>query len=62
MYVYIYIYILYAIYIHTLYCIYIYFIYIYIKLQSGFVEISLLHCCSPVGLLHVCRASVLDNT
>ena len=32
------------------------------KLQSGFVEIALLHCCSPVGLLHVCRASFLQNT
>ena len=26
-----------------------------IKLQSSFVEIAPLHCCSPVGLLHVCR-------
>ena len=35
---------------------------ILIKLQSGFIEIALLHCCSPVGLLHVCRASFLEST
>ena len=35
---------------------------ILIKLQSGFVEIAFLHCCSPVGLLHVCGASSLGNT
>ena len=33
-----------------------------IKLQSGFVEIALLRCCSPVGLLHVWGASFLENT
>ena len=33
-----------------------------IKLRSGFVDIALLHCCSPVGWLHVCRASFLENT
>ena len=32
-----------------------------IKLQNGFVEMALLHC-SPVGLLHVCRAYFLKNT
>ena len=31
-------------------------------LQSDFVEIALLYCCSPVGLLHICRASFLENT
>ena len=35
---------------------------ILIKLQTGFVEIALLHCCSPVGLLHVCEASFLEKT
>ena len=35
---------------------------ILIKWQSGFVEIPLLHCCSPVGLLHACGASFLENT
>ena len=30
---------------------------ILINLPSGFVEMALLHCCSPVGLLHFCRAS-----
>ena len=35
---------------------------ILIKLQNGFAEITLLHCCSPVGLVHVCRASFLENT
>ena len=33
-----------------------------LKLQSGFVDIVLLLCCSPVGLLHACRASFLENT
>ena len=33
-----------------------------IKLQSGFVEIALLHCYSVVGLLCVCRASFLEKT
>ena len=33
-----------------------------IKLQRKFVEIVLLHCCSHVGLVHVCRASFLENT
>ena len=31
-----------------------------IKLQSGFVKVAFLHCCSPVGFL--CRASFLQNT
>ena len=35
---------------------------ILIKLQSGFFGIALLHYCSPVGLLHVCGASFLENT
>ena len=35
---------------------------ILIKLQSGFVEIMLLHYCSLVGLCHVCRASFLEKT
>ena len=35
---------------------------ILIKLQSNSAELGLLHCCSPVGLLHVCRASSLENT
>ena len=34
---------------------------IFIKLQNGFVDVALLHC-SPVGLLHVCGASSLENT
>ena len=33
-----------------------------ITLQSSFVEIILLHCCSPVDLLCICRNSFLDNT
>ena len=33
-----------------------------IKLQNGFVDIVLLHCCSSVGLLHVCNTSFLENT
>ena len=33
-----------------------------IKLQSGFVEIALLHCCYAVCLLHVFRVSFLENT
>ena len=32
------------------------------KLQSGFVEIALMRCCSPVGLLHVWGVSSLENT
>ena len=28
------------------------------KMRRDFVEIALLHCGSPVGLLHICRASV----
>ena len=32
------------------------------KLQSGFVEMTLLRCCSPVVLLHVWGASSLENT
>ena len=32
-----------------------------VKLQSGFVEILLLHFCSLVGLFHVCRASLLES-
>ena len=35
---------------------------ILIKLQSGFVEIALLRCCSPVGLLHVLGVFFLENT
>ena len=35
---------------------------ILIKLQNGFAEITLLHCCSPVGLVHVWRVSFLENT
>ena len=35
---------------------------ILIKLQSGFVGIALLHCCSPVRLLHVCGASFWEST
>ena len=35
---------------------------ILIKLRSGFIEIALLHCCSLVSLLHVCRASFLEST
>ena len=31
------------------------------KLQSGFVVIAFLDCCSPVGLLHVCRGSFLEK-
>ena len=34
---------------------------ILIKLQSGFVDVALLHC-SPVGLFHVCGAFSLENT
>ena len=41
---------------------YLYMGVILINLQSGFVVIALLHCCSPVGLLHVCRVSFLENT
>ena len=29
---------------------------------SGFVEITILHCSSPMGLLHVYRASISENT
>ena len=35
---------------------------ILIKLQSGFVEIALLRCCSPVGLFHIWGESPLENT
>ena len=35
---------------------------ILIKLESGFVEVALLRCCSPVGLLHVWGASSLETT
>ena len=35
---------------------------ILIKLQSGFFEIVLLSCFSPVGLLHVWGAHSLDST
>ena len=34
---------------------------ILIKLQSGFVEIALLRCCFPVGLLHVWGTSSFEN-
>ena len=37
-------------------------VYYFNKVESGFVDIAPLHCCSPVGLLHVCRASFLENT
>ena len=33
-----------------------------VKLQSGFVEITLLHSYSPVGLLYVCRSSFFEST
>ena len=33
-----------------------------ITLQSSVVEIALLRGCSPVGVLHVCRVSFLENT
>ena len=35
---------------------------ILIKLQSGLVEVALLHCCAPVSWIHFCRASFLSNT
>ena len=35
---------------------------ILIKFKSGFAEVVLLHCCSPVGLLHFSKASFLKNT
>ena len=35
---------------------------IVIKLQSGFVEIALLNCCSPADLLRVCEIFFLNNT
>ena len=34
---------------------------IIIKLQSGFAEMALLRCCSPVGLLNVWGSSFLEN-
>ena len=33
-----------------------------IKLQSNFIEIALLHGCSPVNLLHIFRAPFYKNT
>ena len=33
-----------------------------IKVQSGIVEIALLHCCPPVDLLQFYRAFFLENT
>ena len=33
-----------------------------IKLQGSFFEIILLHSYSPIGLLHICRASFLENS
>ena len=33
-----------------------------VKFQSGFVEITFLHVCSPAGLHYVCRKSFLENT
>ena len=33
-----------------------------IKLQSRFVEMALLHGCFGVGLFHVCKKSISENT
>ena len=33
-----------------------------VKLQTNFIEITLLHGCSPVNLLDICKKAVLTNT
>ena len=33
-----------------------------VRLQTNVTEITFLHGCSPVNLLHICRTAVLSNT